>query len=82
MARGGTPNDRRVFDLNMAKIINRESGAPVVSMWSIADLREEDIDFFLTITAGLQYEKEIQARKDQLFREFENRHARLTGKMH
>ena len=82
MARGGTPDDERIFHLHMAKIINRESGAAVVNMWNMADLRDEDIDFFLGITAGLQHEKEMQSRKAQLFREFENRHARLTGKMH
>ena len=74
MVRGGAPNDRRIFDLNIAKIINRESGAAVVNMWNVADLRKEDVDFFLAITAGLQYEKEIHAKKQQLFAEFEARH--------
>jgi hypothetical protein len=81
MARGETPADRRIFELNMAKIINRESGAPVVNMWNVADLREEDIDFFLAITADLQAEKERHSRIQQLFREFEARHP-TYGKRH
>jgi hypothetical protein len=74
MARGDVPSDPRMYDLGAARMINQMHGAPVVTMWDVAELPEDEIDFFFGMARDLPRERETQEKVKKLFAEFEARH--------